>query len=407
MKILMLTPYLPYPPASGGQVRSYNLLKNLGKKHQIFLVALIKNEKEKKFVKKLKKFCHKIFLCQRSESPWTFKNILKAIFSYHPFLIVRNSSSQARKIINQLLKNNHFDLIHAETFYIMPHLPKTTIPILLAEQTIEYRVYQHFVNNLNPLIRPLFYLDIIKLKFWEKYFWKKATMVAAVSESDKKNMLALLPNLKIKIIPNGAGEELMKIFSNQKKINKITNPIFLYQGNFAWLQNTEAAIILSRDIFPKLKQKVKNCFCYIAGQKAKEKIGYLEKYGVKIVDIDPSDTHKVKQLYQQATIFLAPIEGPGGTRLKILGAMAAGIPVISSKTGVEGLEVTNKKDVFIAKNYSDFIKYSLILLKNPSLYQKIRENARKLIEKKYNWPMIASQLETIYFELIKKNENRD
>lgn len=402
----MLTPYLPYPPASGGQVRSYNLLKNLGKKHQIFLVALIKNKKEKRFVKNLKEFCQEIYLCQRSQSPWIFKNILKAIFSPYPFLIIRNSSSQARKVINQLLKNNHFDLIHAETFYIMPHLPKTNIPILLAEQTIEYKVYQHFVKNLNFLIRPLFYLDIIKLKFWEKYFWKKATVVAAVSKSDKKNMLALLPSLKIKIIPNGAGEDLMKIFSNQKKMNDITKPIFLYQGNFAWLQNTEAAIILAKNVFPKLKQKIKNCSCYIAGQKAKEKIGYLKKYGVKIVDINPSNLNKVKKLYQQAAIFLAPIEGPGGTRLKILGAMAAGIPVISSKTAVEGLEVTHKKDVFVAKNYSDFIKYSIELLKNPSLYQKIRENARKLIEKKYNWAIIARQLETIYFELIKKNENR-
>lgn len=396
MKILMLTPYLPYPPSSGGQVRSYNLLKNLGKKHQIFLVALIKNEKEKKFVKNLHEFCQSIYLCKRSESPWTLKNILKSILGLFPFLIVRNSSPQAKEIISQLLKTYQFDLIHAETFYIMPHLPKTKIPILLAEQTIEYQVYQHFVNLLNPLFRPLFYLDIFKLKFWEKYFWSKASILVTVSELDKKKVLKLLPRLKIEIIPNGAGEDLFNIFQKQKKISQ---PIFLYQGNFAWLQNTEAALILAKKIFPKIKKKVKNAVCYIAGQKAKKKISHLEKYGVKIINIKDPDIESVKKIYQEATIFIAPIQGPGGTRLKILGAMAAGIPVISSKVGVEGLDIENKKNIFIAKNSSEFVNYSLQLLKNPSLYQTIRENAKKLIEKKYNWQSIAADLEKIYLNL--------
>lgn len=402
MKILMLTPYLPYPPSSGGQVRSYNLLKNLGKKHQVVLVALIKNEEEKKFVKNLKQYCQKIYLCKRAESPWTLSNIGKSIFGLFPFLIVRNFSWEAKKKIAQLLRNNHFDLIHAETFYIMPHIPKTHVPLLLAEQTIEYQVYQHFVNSLNPFLKPFFYLDIIKLKFWEKYFWRKANILVAVSQSDKEKMIKLLPHLKIKIIPNGAGEDLTKIFQKKKKINK---PVFLYQGNFNWLQNIEAAQILAKEIFPKIKEKVKNSICYISGQKTEEKIKYLKKYGVKIIDIKVSEIEKVKRIYQKATIFLAPIKGPGGTRLKILGAMAAGIPVISSKTGVDGLDVENGKHVFIAQKSSDFVKYSIRLLKNPSLYQRIRDNARKLVEEKYNWKTIAKNLEKIYLS-FKNNENR-
>jgi glycosyltransferase involved in cell wall biosynthesis len=286
----------------------------------------------------------------------------------------------------------------------MPHIPKTNIPVLLAEQTIEYQVYQHFVNLLNPFFKPFFYLDILKLRFWEKYYWKKANILVAVSQSDKKKMLKLLPHLKIKIIPNGAGEDLIKIFQKKKKIIK---PIFLYQGNFAWLQNTEAASILAKEIFPKIKRIIKDSVCYIAGQKAKEKITNLEKYGVKVIDIDASNIEKVKKNYQEASIFLAPIQGPGGTRLKILGAMTAGIPVISSKIGVDGLDVKNKENVFIAKNPSDFVSYSIKLLKNPSLYQKIREAAKKLVEEKYNWKIIANNLEKIYLSLKRnQNENR-
>lgn len=397
MKILMLTPYLPYPPSSGGQVRSYNLLKNLGKKHQIVLVALIKTDEEKQFVKHLEEYCKQIYVCKRSESPWTFKNIIQSIFGAYPFLIVRNFSPEAKKLISELIDRDNFDLIHAETFYIMPHIPETDIPILLVEQTIEYRVYQHFVKSMKFFFLKFFFrLDILKLKFWEKKYWEKADLVIAVSETDKKKMRQLLPNLKIKIIPNGAGEDLTHLFQKEKKVAR---PIFLYQGNFSWLQNVEAAQILAQKIFPKIKQKIPNAVCYITGQKAREKIAYLEKYGVVINDISSSQTDQVKLGYQSASIFLAPIKGPGGTRLKILGAMAAGLPVISSQVGIEGLEVQDGVDILIAQKEDDFVDKSIEILHNPILYQKIRLNARRLIEQKYNWSKISADLEKIYLGL--------
>src|SRR3989338_2129187 len=151
MKILMLTPYLPYPPSSGGQVRSYNLIKNLSKRHEIFLVSLIKNDEEKKYQKKLAPFCKEVYLCKRSESPWTMSNVLKSVFGVYPFIVVRNSSPESTHVISKLLNKEKFDLIHAETFYIMPHIPETSVPILLVEQTIEYKVYLHFVSKIFPL----------------------------------------------------------------------------------------------------------------------------------------------------------------------------------------------------------------------------------------------------------------
>src|SRR3989344_5666333 len=130
MKILMLTPYLPYPPSSGGQVRSYNLIKNLSKQHKIYLVSLIKSTDERKYAKKLEQYCEEVYLCKRSESPWTISNVVKSIFGVFPFIVVRNSSAESAKVITQLLSKEQFDLIHAETFYIMPHIPETSVPIL-------------------------------------------------------------------------------------------------------------------------------------------------------------------------------------------------------------------------------------------------------------------------------------
>src|SRR3989338_6323062 len=130
MKILMLTPYLPYPPASGGQIRTLYLLKYLGKNHDITLVALYKTDSEKKYAEYLRSYCKDIYLCKRAEKPWQPSIILKAIFSGLPFLIVRNFSQEATTTIKKLLETNTYDVIHAETFYIMPHIPQTHTPIL-------------------------------------------------------------------------------------------------------------------------------------------------------------------------------------------------------------------------------------------------------------------------------------
>src|SRR5690349_8273203 len=143
MKILMLTPYLPFPPSSGGQIRSLNLIKQLSKKHEITLCSLIKEDKDRKYGEELKKYCKAVHIFKRPEKPWTLSNILRTGFSTLPFLVIRNYSPSESKELPNIIKEGEFDLIHAETFYVGPHIPKTDIPIVLVDQTIEYEVYRH------------------------------------------------------------------------------------------------------------------------------------------------------------------------------------------------------------------------------------------------------------------------
>jgi len=394
MKILMVTPYVPYPPSSGGQVRTFNLLKYLSQKNEIILVCLYKNNEEKKYIPKLYRYCKKIYPCKRAEKPWRITNILKTIFSNLPFLIVRNFSFEAKRTIDFLLKNEKFNVIHAETFYVMPHLPKTNIPIVLVEQTIEYLVYQHFVNNLLFILKPFFYFDIIKLKRSERYFWKKSDIVAAVSKTDEKNIKELEPNIKTVIIPNGAGDEMIVKNLPKKNLNK---PVILFQGNFYWLQNIEAANFLIERIYPKLIKNNNKIKIIISGQKANK---IAKKKGVIIINLNLKESKIVKKIYKEATIFIAPIFGPGGTRLKILAAMAAGVPVIATKIGVEGLLVQEGKHILLANNPDEFVNKINLLLNDKKLYQTIQKNAYKLIKDKYSWSKIAKKLEKVYRRII-------
>ncbi len=398
MKILMLTPYLPYPPSSGGQVRSYNLIKNLANKHEITLFSLIKKDEEKKYIFELEKFCHEVRVFKRPERPWTFKNILRTGFGLYPFLVVRNLSSEEGRMVVKKLSEEKFDLIHAETFYTMPHIPNTKIPILLVDQTIEFQVYQHYADSSSYwFLKPLLYLDVLKIKFWEVRFWKKASRVVAVSEDDKKKMLSLEPDLNVDVVPNGAGEDLLKLW-NRRKI-EFKKPIIFFQGNFSWLQNTEAARILVREIFPRIKKEIPMAVCRIAGQGAGGKISDLKGKDVEVYDLDIFDIEGVKKLYSEATVFVAPLAGPGGTRLKILGAMAAGVPVVTTKVGIEGIKAKNNKEVLVRDSFPLMTEAVVKLVKDKNFYQELTNNARRLIEEKYSWPKISQKLDKIYQEV--------
>lgn len=390
----MLTPYLPYPPSSGGQIRSYNLIKQLSKEHEITLCSLIKFDSEEKYVKNLKPFCKNIYVFKRAKKPWTISNILNTGFSAFPFLVIRNFSKDQQQALKKILETEKFDLIHAETFYVSPHIPKTNIPIVLVDQTIEYQVYRHFVKSFRiPFLRPLLMIDVTKIRYWETYFWKKAARVVAVSEKDAVIMKQLVKGLKVTVVPNGVGEDLM---SNVKLHYKKT---ILFMGNYAWLQNIEAARILANEIFPKILKKVPDCKLIIAGQNT-DKISDLKNENIELKDYAVDDIESVKKAYQENGIMVAPLYGPGGTRLKILAAMASKMPVVSTVIGNEGIDGVNNESILVSESEEGLVNSAVKLLEDKKLYEKIAENARKLVEEKYAYPSIAKKLSGVYKEVV-------
>ncbi|MDO8461106.1 MAG: glycosyltransferase [bacterium] len=187
MNILIISSFLPYPLFSGGHIRLYNIIKELSKGHKITLICEKRKYQTENDVKEVRKICEAIWVERKKQ--WSIKNILKAGFSSYPFLMAGHTNSQMRKRIEDVLKQKKFDVIHIETFYVMQNMPKVDIPTVLAEHNIEYLVYKRFADSSSKLIKPFLLLDILKMQYWEKKFWKKATKLVAVSEQEKKMMI--------------------------------------------------------------------------------------------------------------------------------------------------------------------------------------------------------------------------
>lgn len=390
MNILMLTPYLPYPLLSGGQIRTYNLLKNLAKKHDITLFSFIRNKNESQYKKELLKFCRRVETFKRRPA-WSLLNILLAGFTPFPFLVSIYYSRKLQKAIQEELKNNNYHLIHSETFYVMPNIPKTKVPVLLVEQTIEFLVYQHFVETVMLPLRLALTLDVTKIKFWEKYYWNRAQKIVAMSSADKEVMKKEAQQLDVDIVPNGVDtEEFFKIKRERGRGNTI-----LFVGNFKWLQNKEAVTLLVKKVFPQIKKRIPQVLLWIVGRYPSEDIKQYRSDSIKVSE----DIQDIKIAYAKSDVLLAPIYGPGGTRYKILEAMASGLPVVTTPKGIEGLGAENQKDVLVQNDPQSLADATIKVLKDNNLSEKLAQNGKRLVATNYDWKAISEKLDALYEEV--------
>jgi len=390
----MVTPYLPLPGYSGGQTRSFNLLKSLSKKCEVTLFSFVLPDQEPKHIKHLEKYCKKIITIKRGKT-WSLKKILFTGFSSYPFLVANYFSPPLKKSIDSELKKNRYNLVHVECFYLMPNIPNAKIPILLVDQTIEFAVYQHFVESLPKkflFLKPLFWLDVFKLKLWETLFWKRTDCLVAVSKEDQK-LMKRLSKRKVKIVPNGVDEILIK----QKQVKKHPQPTVLYGvANFKWMQNKEGAMNLLKFVWPKIKKKIPEAKLHIAGRHSAELLAKRKEL-IKFPESVKIDEVKDAQLtYRKSWVLVAPMRSGGGSRTKFFEAMACSLPVVTTPEGIEGLDAEKGKEVVIGDSFSQLAQAAVDLLKNRKKREKIGAAGRQLVKKKYSWEVSAQKLLKIY-----------
>lgn len=389
MKILFISAVFPYPLHSGGQIRIYNLLKSLSKKHQITLLSFIRNENEKKLTGNLP-FIPRIEIVFRGKV-WRLEYLSKALFGDYPLLLASYDNELMRRKIYEELSIAKYDLIHIEPGYVWPSLPRTNLPVVVSEHNIESVIYGEYAKASSIFLRLLFKWDVAKLKFWEKKIWQKASAITAVSSEEANEIKNNLEKDRVAIVPNGVDTNILKFNPHEKVYPE--KPKLLFVGNFTWLQNRDAIRFLLTDIWPKIYEKYPGGILRIVGPHLPENLKKLTKQpGVDL----RGEIKDIKEEYNWADIMLAPIRIGGGTKFKILEAMAVGLPVVTSLLGAAGLGVEPDKHLSIANNNEEILNKVDELLNNQTKRQEMVRQARKLIEQNYRWEEISKKLEIVW-----------
>lgn len=398
MNILMLTPYLPYPLVSGGQIRTYNLLKQLHKKHKITLFSYIRKDEERTYIEQLAPYCESIRVFKRAPV-WTIKNIFGSQFSFNPLLMTLYRSKTLEDAIVREIATKKYNLIHAETFYMMPNIPQSNLPTILVVQTIEHLGYKEFTRGLSgikKIIQPFLYWDVRKIKHWEEKYWKQATSLITMSEEDKRYILNRIPEIgSIDVVANGVDIEFFK--EVRKQLTK--SFIVLFVGTFKWLPNVEAVTYLVEKVWDQVKAAIPDAKLWIVGNSPNSKI---EGFAKKDQSIQVKGRVKdIRDAYKAANVLLAPVWSGKGTRYKILEAMATETPVVATSLAVEGLGVKDGVHALVADSSIQLAQCTVQIYNDTSLAKSLAENGKKLVENEYNWTSIAHKLDEIYLRFGK------
>ncbi len=398
-KILMITPYLPRRAQSGGQNSSYYSIKYLATENDITLICFSRDEEG---LDEIKQYCKKVIVVKRGKT-WNLRKVLFTGFSTYPFLVANYISKDLKNTIGQELAKDKYDLIHCECFYLMPNIPKTNIPIVLVDQTIEFAVYQHYIETVKgwkKLIYPLLWLDVKKLKYWETYYWKNTNTVVAFGEEDQKIISKITSRSDIKLFDNGVDN---KYFESKSKTPKSAYPSVLFGvSNMKWMQNRESVEMIMKDSWPIIKKAIPECKLYIIGRLAPDYYGHYRSSDVIVEEADfDGQPHDPMYYYQYCWTLLAPMGSGGGSRNKFLEAMACRLPIVTTPEGMGGIKIENFKQSIICK-YDEVAKNTINLLKDNKKRIAMGDEANKLISSRYSYQNSVKGLNQIYKKITNK-----
>jgi len=399
MKILFITPNIPYPPDHGGRMRSFAFLKNLAARHEIILLSFNRQDDDPYGLHELRRICSKVLivpLTNKQLGKNKRKEQLLSIFRRKPYQYVLNYSHLMQKRIVQLSLKHDFDIVQVEFSQMgYYHLPPSSINVL-DQHNVEAEILHHNYLSERASFRKLCsYFEWKKFMSDEIAICNKFSACLATSDLDKATIAKSLPSTDIHVIPNGVDS---KYFQPDPSVLPEKN-VILFTGTINSFPNTDGLKFFLKEIFPLIQQELPTVQFIIAGKNPPQAIeNYARQPNITVTGY----VKDMRTCFTKASAVVVPLRIGGGTRLKILEAMAMGVPVVSTAIGAEGLEVVHGENILIADEPSEFAQEVIHLIRNKVLQKKLVNNGRQLIETKYDWTLITNNLEQTYEHLLHK-----
>jgi polysaccharide biosynthesis protein PslH len=398
MKILVITNTIPYPTTSGGALRNYNLLKRIAAHHQVWLATSLESPEELEGVPHLKEFCHEVItgLIQRKPKISHLPGLLRYFIKGWPLELKFRECPEVGKKIHEVCLREDFDIIQIEESRMalyLEYLPKgQKSKKILTFYDIGFAQSARFISlEKDPWLRWRSRIYSFQMEHWEPKYTQKFDLALTVSQADKDLLLGKNTRLRVEIIPNGVDTHTyqpLPVYS--------LKPNLLFIGNMSYLPCVDAAIFLVQKILPRLLENIPDIEIWIVGADPVPEVLDLAGEKVHITGRVPD----ISPYYERSTLAVVPIRAGGGTRLKILEAMALGRPVVSTTIGCEGLDVVNGKHLLIADQPDDFANQIIRLIQDKDLYGRIVANAKALVSEQYDWDKISGKLMGLYEELV-------
>ena len=397
--LLFLAHLLPWPLEGGGQIKSYHTLRLLSAVFDVTLIAFIRREEEKDNIEPLRPLCRDIqtVLLPRSKA----KNAVAAataLLGNRSFIISRDTVPAMTEAVQKTLATGNFVAIHVDHLQMAPFVPeKTALPVVLDNHNIEHRIPQRIAETPGGSAAMRWYAarEWPRLRDFEIAACRRATRTLTVSGEDRDGLTALAPDCAGKIVAVPIGVDTDFFGAAQRRTDSKT---LLSIGTMYWPPNVDSMLYFCADILPKIKQRVPEVHLNIVGAKPTAAVRAL-------ADADPTVTvtgsvPDVRNWAADCGAFIVPLRSGSGMRVKILNAMAMGLPVVSTTVGAEGIDVRDGENIVLADGADAFADAVVRVLADVELAQRVAAGGRRLMEAHYSWESVGKLLLGVYGEIL-------
>lgn len=400
MKILWLKTELLHPVDKGGRIRTYQMLKELRKEHEITYLTLDDGSAAPDARDLSNEYCSNLITVPHSVapkfSPRFYAEIAGNLFSELPYFIAKYQSAAMRQKIEDVLAENAHDILVCDFLHPAINLPdEINIPTLLFQHNVEAMIWKrHYqvANNFGK--RAYLRSQWHRAVAFEKQACSRFDAVVAVSKDDAEVFRSEYGHGRVFDIGTGVDTDYFTPVNG----DRTTKPNIVFTGSMDWLPNSDAVQWFIKEIFPLIKQEVPEATFTVVGRDPFPEILELAKKDSSIKVTGRVDD--VRPYMREAAVFVVPIRIGGGTRLKIFEAMAMGLPVVSTTIGAEGLRVTDGNEIVLRDSPDRFSRSVISLLQDRHIASKTAETACRVVRDKFGWSSIAKQFEDIVVEVI-------
>jgi glycosyltransferase involved in cell wall biosynthesis len=314
-----------------------------------------------------------------------------------PDMALRLASEAYARRLAAWLARESFDVVHVEGIELAPYLGVVEAAqprplIVFDDHNCEYLLQQRvFLTDLRiPARWPGAAYSLVqwrRLRRYEAQACRRADRVLAVSEADAAALQRLVPGLDVVVVPNGI--DTRAYFPSPG--SSISTLVFT--GTMDFRPNVDAVLWFAREVLPRIRAEVPETRLVVVGQRPHRRLDALWK--------DPAVTltgwvEDTRPYIADAAVYVVPLRMGGGTRLKLLEAMAMGKPMVSTRLGAEGYPVTHGRELLLADTPADFAAAVVALLRSPEQQAELGRVARAFVERWYDWRVIVPQVEAVY-----------
>lgn len=405
MKLLVLTPQLPYPPHQGATLRNYNLLKRLAREHTLDLFSLLTPDDDPDAASLTEIVAHLITAPQPQR---TMRDRLHdLVLSPLPDMALRLWSSPAWARLRQHVQAHPPDLIQVEGIEMAPYwlnlagvgekLPPVVYDAHNAEALLQRRAFQADLRRPRRWPAAAYSaLQTLKLQRYEQRLLQRADGIATVSEADARVLQRLAPDSKIAVVTNGVDISLYNPNASYPNPYQHSGPNLVFTGKMDFRPNVDGVLWFAQQVLPRLHAANLNFHFWIVGKNPHPRLDSLRsRPDITITGAVPD----ILPYIAHADLYVVPLLAGGGTRLKILEAMAMAKPIVSTRLGADGFPVTDGEQLRLADHPSDFATRCEELLHNKEKAAALGWRGRSFVEMRYNWDAIVPRLEQLYAQL--------